>query len=574
LDEIAAAPVLLFDGDCAFCRLWVGYWQRQTGERVSYSPWQTSLEQFPGITAEECKQAVQFVGPQGSASGAHAAFLILAFLPRYRWLLWLYNHLPGFGAITEWGYRLIAAHRDAGYRVTRLLWGNHVEPSTWDKPVAWFRRGLAAVYFFAFASFGLQVRGLIGEKGILPLGMYLQVAEQQLGPSARWKVPTLFWWGHSDYTILYIAWGGAALAFLSLVARSRSKWYPALAGLMFIYYLSLVSAGQIFMSYQWDYLLLETGFLTIFVRPTRSRVWLLHWLLFRLMFESGLVKLSSHDPTWRSLTALTFHYETQPLPTPLAWYMHQAPLWAHKFSTLVMFAIELGAPFLIFGPRRMKHLAAIAIIGLQIMIAATGNYTFFNLLAMVLCITLFDDASWPGKMQLRQLKPPQKWLTALLVTGAVVFSVWPWAPLAPYGLVNQYGLFANMTTIRREITIEGSLDGDHWEPYVFRYKPGALNSGLRWVAPHQPRLDWQMWFAALGPFRDSPWFARLALTLLQGSQPVTDLFEKTPFGATPPRYIRATIDRYQFTRWEERSKTGNWWKREPQGLYFPQVSLR
>jgi hypothetical protein len=219
---------------------------------------------------------------------------------------------------------------------------------------------------------------------------------------------------------------------------------------------------------------------------------------------------------------------------------------------------------------------------LQVLIAVTGNYTFFNLLTMFLCIPLFDDACWrqpapPATKSANvsvQGRPATKWLTAGLIFIVLVLTFRPVAWLSPFGLVNQYGLFASMTTERREITIEGSMDGETWQPYVFPYKPGPLNRPLQWVAPAQPRLDWQMWFAALGNFRSNPWFARLALVLLQGSGPVNDLFEKAPFGNTPPKYIRATIDLYRYTTADERARTGALWKKEAQGLYFPPVSLR
>ena len=582
-------PVVLFDGDCSFCRLWVGYWSEQTGERVEYAPWQTSLKRFPGVNEQECRRAVQWIGPERRASGAEAVLLILAILRRYAWLLWLYRKSPAFASFMEWGYALVAAHRTAGYRVTRFLWGNSVRVSSYDRPVLWFRRGLAAIYIFAFASFGMQARGLIGERGILPLGMYLGVAKAQLGAAAPWRIPTLFWWGHSDYVILYVAWGGVGVAFLALVARNRSRWYPALFALLFVYYLSLVSGGQIFMGYQWDFLLLEAGFLAIFLRPAKSRVWLLHWLLFRLMFESALAKLVSHDATWHDFTALTFHYETQPLPTPVAWFIHQAPVWFQKLSAKAMFAVELVVPFLFFAPRRMKQWAAFATLTLQLLIALTGNYTFFNLLAMVLCIPLFDDAALGGQKPASAGKPARLWLNVALATLVLSISVPQLGgmlgydlagaaemmePLSPFGIVNQYGLFASMTTTRPEIQVEGSMDGEKWEAYVFRYKPGPLGRAPGWVAPFQPRLDWQMWFAALRTFKENPWFARFMVALLQGSPPVNDLFEKVPFGGIRPKFVRATVDLYRFTTPAERARTGNWWKREPRGVYFPAASLR
>ncbi|MES1262165.1 MAG: lipase maturation factor family protein, partial [Acidobacteriota bacterium] len=388
-----------------------------------------------------------------------------------------------------------------------------------------------------------------------------------------------------------IAWGGVALSAISILARPHSRWQRLIFIILFVYYLSIVSAGQIFMSYQWDLLLLETGFLAIFLSPSRPRVWLFQWLLFRLMFESGAVKLLSHDTSWRDLTALAVHYETQPLPTVLAWYAHQLPLWFQKASTAATLAIELFLPFLIFFPRRLKQLAGFGFITLQTLILLTGNYTFFNLLAIALCLFLFDDAFFARKKKTyRPLAParPNRVVSTLVIAAVMtlscielggMFGVAP-EPLgrvadavSPFGIVNQYGLFAVMTTKRPEVEIEGSNDGQHWLPYVFRYKAGPFNRAPGWVAPFQPRLDWQMWFAALGTFRQNPWFVRFVIALLEGSKPVLALLEHDPFNGKPPLQIRAMLYEYHFTTFAERRKTGNWWKREEKGIYFPPVGL-
>ena len=342
------------------------------------------------------------------------------------------------------------------------------------------------------------------------------------------------------------------------------------------------------MGYQWDYLLLEASFLAIFLVPSLPRIWLFQWLLFRLMFESGVVKLASHDASWSSLTALTYHYQTQPLPTPLAWYMAQLPLWFQKASTVFVFVIELVLPFLILAPRRFKQAAALGMILLQILILLTGNYTFFNWLAIALCLFLFDDRFF-RKPALPAQRANRYVSIALIAFVAVmgcmqlleVFNVAPPAPIrtlsrliAPFGLINQYGLFASMTTTRPEISIEGSNDATNWQPYLFRYKAGPLNRAPSWVAPYQPRLDWQMWFASLGDYRQNPWFTQLLLKLLQGSKPVLALFERDPFPGKPPKYIRAMVYEYRFTDFATRRKTGNWWTREQKGTYFPAVSLK
>jgi lipase maturation factor 1 len=607
-----ARPVLVFDGDCSFCRLWIGYWQALTGDRVEYLPYQTAARRFPQIPVEDFRQAVQLFDGGLHCSGAEAVFRLLAYSPgRPGWPLWLYGHLPGFAAVTGLLYRLIAANRGAANRVTHALWGSQPRPATYNKASAIFARAIALIYLIAFVSFGRQVRGLIGSQGIQPVTEFFAEVVRQYGPNGFWQAPSVFWFIHSEYGLESIVWGGAVIAGVAAVGRPHTSGQRAALALLFVYYLSIVNAGQIFMSYQWDFLLLEAGFLAIFLKPAglslfgSPRVWLFRWLLIRLMFESGAVKLLSHDVTWRNLTALQFHFYTQPLPTPLAWYMNLAPVWVLQGATALVFVIEVGLPFLMFGPRRMKQVAAFGTIGLQVMILLTGNYTFFNWLTIALCLFLFDDAFFArrkksaGAVDLKplDLKPvdlkmarSNRYVTrallvlvmALSLTGlAGMFSI-PVPPLlnaalspaASFGLVSQYGLFANMTTSRPEISIEGSNDSVNWQPYVFRDKPGPLNRAPTWVAPMQPRLDWQMWFAALGNYRENPWLVRFMERLLRGSPPVLDLLEQNPFGGKPPRYVRAMVYDYQFTNWAERRRTGNWWKRELKGAYFPPISLR
>ncbi len=451
-----------------------------------------------------------------------------------------------------------------------------------------FAKALGIIYLIAFVSCGVQVNGLIGSNGILPVPVFLGAVWRQAGSSAFWDVPTVFWWAHTDFALQAVCWSGAVIAIAAALAKSHSIAQRAAFAILFIFYLSLVSAGQIFMGYQWDYLLLETGFLAIFLVPSLPRIWLFQWLLFRLVFESGVVKLTSHDATWSSLTALTYHYQTQPLPTPLAWYMAQLPLWFQKTSTVFVFAVELILPFMIFAPRRFKQAAAAGIVVLQLLILLTGNYTFFNWLTIALCLFLLDDRFFHN----RPVATPRanRYVSiALLVFVAVIsgsqllemFSIAPPAPIrivarqiAPFGLINQYGLFASMTTTRPEISVEGSNDATHWEPYLFPDKAGPLNRSPSWVAPYQPRLDWQMWFASLGDYHDNPWFTQFLLKLLQGSKPVLALLARDPFHGTPPKYIRAITYEYRFTDFATRRKTGDWWTREPTGTYFPAVSLK
>jgi hypothetical protein len=570
----------------------VDFWRSLTGDSLEYLPYQAASERFPEVSIEDCRKAVQFITPEGRFPGAEGVCRFLAGVPGYRWLYWCYRYVPGFAALAGIIYRFIANHRSPAWRFTRALWGEHIERSTYYTASELFSRVIAIIYAVAFMSFGLQVRGLVGSEGILPAREFLDAVHQQLGGTAWWRLPTLFWWGSADVTLLSITWGGVALALISLLTKAHSGRQRLIFIVLWAYYLSIVNAGQIFMGYQWDWLLIETGFLAIFLQPSKSRLWLFRWLIFRLMLESGAVKLLSGDQSWRHFTALNFHYWTQPLPTPLAWYANLAPAWFQSISVGVVFAVELIVPFLMLAPRRVRHFAGIATIAFQCLIFLTGNYTFFNLLAIALCLFLFDDrffARWRLQTKLTTGRVPNGYVTAVVWTlvgflsvveiGSVVGKVpEPMAEAAQhisqFGIVSHYGLFAVMTTERMEIQIEGSQDGERWEPYLFRYKPGPLNRHLPWAEPYQPRLDWQMWFAALSNARDNPWFIRLMVGLLHESKPILALFEQAPFSGVPPKFVRATIYEYHFTSWDERQKTGNFWKREIKGLYFPPAGLR
>ena len=603
MPDDTARPVLIYDGECSFCRAWVDFWHSLTGDSLEYLPFQEASERFPDVPLEDCRKAVQFITPEGRFPGAEGVCRFLAGVPGYSWLFWCYRFVPGFALLAAWTYKFVANHRSPGWRITRALWGEHIGRPTYHTASEVFSRALSIVYFIAFLSFGLQVRGLIGSEGILPAREFLSAVHAQLGNVSWWRLPTLFWWGDADVTLLSITWGGVALSLFSLLTRAHSKWQRIIFAVLWIYYLSIVNAGQVFMSFQWDWLLVEAGFIAIFLQPVNSRIWLFRWLAFRLTFESGVVKLLSGDPSWHNLTALNFHYETQPLPTPLAWYMHLAPDWFQKISVGGVFAIELVLPFLMFGPRRMKRFAGIGLIAFQVLIVLTGNYTFFNLLTIALCLFLFDDAfferwwkkgverfSW-GRFNAapaagrgpRRLVSVGLWTLVLFLSGVELAATVGKLPkpvaqvaqqLSQFGFVNHYGLFAVMTTKRLEIQVEGSQDGEHWEPYLFPYKPGPLNRRPAWVEPYQPRLDWQMWFAALGNVRENPWFIRMMVGLLRGSRPIAALFQATPFEGVPPKFVRATIYEYHFTTWDERQKTGNYWKSEIKGLYFPPVGLR
>ena len=590
-------PTLVFDGDCGICRYWVAYWQSLTRGRIVFRPYQEAAPDFPAIPTEAFRRSIQLIETDGRVyAGAAATFRVLRRVPGRAAWSWCYTRLPGFALIAEGMYAWLARHRGVLNRLTKLLWGPALEEERYTL-VSWvFLRLFGLIYVAAFASLGVQVLGLIGHAGILPLREYLTAAHAALGGSAYGLLPTLFWANAGDTALLAGTLAGVLLGLLVAVGRGTR---PALIGL-YVLYLSYVYAGQAFMSFQWDSLLLEVGFLAIFLTGgSRIVVWLFRWLLFRYVFMSGIVKLLSGDSAWHNLTALEYHFWTQPLPTPLAWYAAHAPSWLLIAGTAATLGIELGAVFLIFLPRRLRAAAAACVLLLQLLITLTGNYNFFNLLTMLLCLFLFDDAALrrciPRRADVRAQRHaplPGREATAAAAVLALILlplglnRIWETAmrsdfpglgaatrAVSPFLIVNPYGLFAVMTTTRPEIVIEGSADGQVWREYVFRYTPGPVSRPARWNIPHQPRLDWQMWFAALGGIRDNPWIIGLMERLLEGSPPVLELLDSNPFAGTVPKYVRAQLYEYEFADEHSHALTGAWWVRRPQGRYFPQVSL-
>jgi predicted DCC family thiol-disulfide oxidoreductase YuxK len=591
------APTLIFDGDCSICRYWVAYWRELTGERVIYRAFQEAATDFPAIPLQSFQRAIQFFDGDGRVySGAAATFRVLKYSSGRAAWWWCYAHLPGFAPLSECAYAFFARRRGVLDALTKFLWGPALQAERYAL-VAWvFLRLFGAIYVAAFVSLGVQILGLIGHAGILPVRDYFEALRHARGDSAYWLVPSLFWMNCSDSVLLAGTIVGAVLGLLVVVDRWTR---PALIGL-FALYLSYESAGQDFMSFQWDSLLLEVGFLSIFLTGgSKIVIWLYRWLVFRYLFLAGVVKLLSGDSTWRDLTALEYHFWTQPLPTPIAWYAAQLPHWLLRAGTAATLVIELGVVFVIFMPRRLRAAAAGCVLLLQVLILLTGNYNFFNLLTMLLCIFLFDDAALgrviPQWLKARALsRAPLVSRTATAIAAALALIVVPvgvnriWQTttrtnlpvlgavtraLAPLSIVNPYGLFAVMTITRPEIVIEGSTDGQVWREYVFRYKPGPLTRSAMWNIPHQPRLDWQMWFAALGDIRENPWIVGLMQRLLEGSPAVLALLEVNPFATAPPKYVRALLYAYRFSDPRKRAVTHEWWVRRVEGLYFPQVSL-
>lgn len=597
-------PLLIFDGDCTFCRKWIVRWRSLTGDTVDYLPSQSAASQHPDISASEFARSVQFLDTDGARySGAEAVFMALDYGGYKRWL-WAYRRIPGFQPLSEWLYSIVAGHRPFFSKITTWVWGNPGELASY-RQVRWlFLRGLALVYGIAFASLAFQIRGLLGETGIFPVRLWLEQLSSY-GVGRFWAVPSLAWIGAGDGALVGMCLAGIGLS----VAAFFNRLPRVTFALLWIVYLSLVSVGGDFMSFQWDALLLETGFLAIFLAPAAWNpgkkggaapnaiwIWLLRWLLFRLMFQSAMVKWMSGDDLWHRFTALTVHYETQPLPNPVSWYVHQLPLVVQRWSCIGMFIVEGALPFLIFTPRRPRLVAFWGMVILQLAIALTGNYAFFNLLTLVLCITLLDDYLVRPWMPSRWMEPigeskrTSPWPSRLLALVIVFLTLAPLSRLtvsasssflmrvaaffSPLRSFNRYGLFAVMTPTRPELIVEGSNDQKTWRAYTFRYKPGNLAARPKQAAPFQPRLDWQMWFAALSDYRQNRWFLGFCSRLLEGSPFVLDLLADNPFPETPPLYLRVSVYEYYYTTPEERRATGHWWKREYKGQYCPVLSLK
>lgn len=460
---------------------------------------------------------------------------------------------------------------------------------------ALFLRLLGLTFLVAFLSLLSQVDVLYGSRGLLPLQQYLDA----LRPSATaFRVPTLFWLSCSDTVLRAVAVAGALLS-VGLIRNVAPRYCLIGAWLL---YVSYACVGQAFLGFQWDNLLLETAFFSLFITPGGLRprvtsaphpiaIFLMQWLLFRLHVESGAAKLLSGDPTWRGLTAMIDYYETAPIPTWLGWYAHQMPIWAHKACALFTFVVELIVPLFIWGPRRLRVVAFLLMAAMQLSVLLTANYGFFNYLSLALCLFVLDDTHlqwlryrWGLSISAPVRRRVSWWQTASLAALALVLvplSVILFAPfyrplagfnqaiapvraaIAPFRSLNIYHLFATMTLVRREVIIEGSNDDTSWMAYEFRYKPGDPLRAPPFVAPHQPRVDFQLWFLLLhGRQPRDRYFQNLLGRLFHAPDAVAGLFSHNPFPDAPPRFIRLAFYRYRFTDWATRRATGAWWQRE------------
>jgi hypothetical protein len=488
----------------------------------------------------------------------------------------------------------------------RPRWLTSFDPNTYSITRFVFLRFLGLIYTVAFLVACNQLVPLVGAGGLEPAARFLDNVKAELGASeAIWRLPTLFWFGVSDAALRGVSYLGLVLSLAVLFGFANS----IVLFLVWLFYLSIVQAGQIFWGYGWESLLLETGFLAIFLAPPvdprpfppyesppKAVIWLLRWVVFRLMLGAGLIKLRG-DVCWRDLTCLVTHYETQPLPNPVSWYLHQLPVWVQKASVLFNHYAELIAPFMVFGPRPLRLWGGVSIVLFQLLLIVSGNLSWLNWLTITITIACFDDqalvrlcpARLRGKLARltasHQLSKPRRFAVYGLCSVVGVLSINPvinlFSPTQrmnssfdPIYLVNTYGAFGSIGRERYEIVLEGTTDDEpdraSWKAYEFRCKPGDVARRPCVVAPYQYRIDWQMWFAAMSDYRHHPWIVHLIYKLLSGDEPTLGLLAENPFPGQPPKYIRADLYRYEFTSFADRGAA--YWKRTRVRTYLPPLS--
>jgi hypothetical protein len=467
-----------------------------------------------------------------------------------------------------------------------------------------FLRALGLIFFSAFYALAFQIRGLIGERGILPAHFYLYQISSVFSPLGRvWYAPTLLWLNASDHALTLIVAAGLVASVLVVF----NVWPRLTVGLCTLLFLSCIAVLQDFSSYQSDGMLLEAGFLSIFfaprgVRPglgatdppSRFSLFMLRWEWFRIYFESGLVKLLSGDPHWRNLTAMDDYYQNAPLPSWLGWYVQHLPHWYHAGTVILTFVVELVLVWAVFLARRLRIACFVVVTALQIGIIATANYGFLNYIVLALGILLLDDralarARFPFVPSVPRENTPRfriykrvetailgvvlyTTIVAFLFGGSGSILALPNRLLQPFRIANAYGLFAVMTPARYEIEFQGSNDGKTWIAYPFRYKPQDPKERPGFYGPYQPRFDWNLWFASLAPWRQSPWVVLTQERLVEGSPSVLELFRSDPFRGKPPLMVRTVLWQYWFTDLDTKRRTGAWWRRRLLGPFSGTVT--
>jgi len=455
----------------------------------------------------------------------------------------------------------------------------------------YFPRLVGLIYFFAFFPFLFQITGLVGEKGIMPASIFLKWIKQRFKKRAYYIAPTLFWINASDKALVFVVAVGVVFSIL-LIAGFLP---PVMLFCLYVLYLSIISVGQDFLSFGWEVFLQEIALNTFLLSLSDAPnvlVWIsLNLLLLRFHFEGGIVKFLSRDRNWKNFTAVGYHYESQPIPNALSWYVHKLPMWMHKVSCCFMFFIELIVPFLILTTQELRLAAFFCFVFLQMCIWATGNFSYLNHMTVLFSTILLNNSFLQnmGFSEVALGRPPLFVDVFLYITGGAlvllqVMRLWDHMfgnpffhkilySLSSFHIANRYGIFAIMTTTRYEVVVEASNDKTEWKEYYFYHKPTELNRRPRRVSPYQPRIDWQAWFLPFRRFYFEIWFQNFLIKLLEGESCVLKLLRHNPFPEAPPRYIRAMMYVYSFTSFAEKKKSGNWWKRKLVGPYSPVLSL-
>jgi hypothetical protein len=482
-----------------------------------------------------------------------------------------------------------------------------VRPTYWLTRFAILRL-LGFVYFFAFLSLATQVLPLIGHDGLLPADAFIERVSDNLGSHAAgfWRLPSVFWFGISDSALVALSWTGVALSIVVMLGFANSILLAA----MWALYMSFVHIGQEWYGYGWEIQLLETGFLAIFLcplvdprpfprlAPPVAVLWLLRWLIFRIMLGAGLIKLRG-DTCWRDLTCLYYHYQTQPIPGPLSRAFHFLPKWIHRCGVVFNYAAELLAPWLAFSPRALRFIAGAVMLALQVTLILSGNLSFLNWLTIVPIVACFDDGMLKPVLPRRlvaaaeraasqgKLSRPRDVAVWILVAAVGLLSIEPVLNLVSpnqrmntsfnaFELVNTYGAFGSVGRDRDEIVFEGTdeieITADtKWREYEFPFKPGDVMRRPPIVAPYQPRLDWSIWFAAMSTPSRYPWTLHFVWKLLHNDAGTLSLLANNPFPGAPPNFIRARLYRYEFAPRDD--PNGAWWKRTLRGEWLPPLSV-
>ncbi|MFM9627367.1 lipase maturation factor family protein [Streptomyces galilaeus] len=451
-----------------------------------------------------------------------------------------------------------------------------------------FQRALACVYLVAFVTAALQFRALLGERGMLPVARFVERVRFR-------RAPSVFHWRCSDRFFAGCAWAGCAVS-AALIAGLDSLlplWAAMLAWLVpWALYVSIVNVGQTWYGFGWESLLLETGFLAVFlgndeVAPPIVVLFLLRWLLFRVEFGAGLIKMRG-DPCWRKLTCLDHHHETQPMPGPLSWFFHHLPRPLHRVEVAANHVTQLIVPFLLFTPQPIATAAASLMILTQLWLVLSGNFSWLNWITIVLAVPALELPTDPPATPDTPL-----WYVVVVLAVAAFLLFLSHRPVLnmlsrrqvmnrsfdPLHLVNTYGAFGSVSRVRHEVVIEGTLDevpraDSDWREYEFKGKPGDPRRWPRQFAPYHLRLDWMMWFAALSPSYAGPWFGALVERLLENDRDTLRLLRRSPFPpGEPPRHIRARLFRYRYTTWRELRETGACWERTYVREYLPPTRL-